>query len=81
MADGAQLAGRAVAAAVAPRLTVLAVAAVAGVRRFDDQIDQWLAAPREFLPGNRMAFAGIPDEADRRDLIAYLKVETGYAPD
>ena len=46
-----------------------------------EQLDQWLAAPREFLPGNRMAFAGIPDEADRRDLIAYLKVETGYAPE
>lgn len=46
-----------------------------------EPLDQWLAAPREFLPGNRMAFAGIPDAADRRDLIAYLKVETGYAPD
>ncbi|WP_296818716.1 cytochrome c family protein [Brevundimonas sp.] len=46
-----------------------------------EQLDQWLASPREFLPGNRMAFAGIPDETDRRDLIAYLKVETGYAPE
>jgi cytochrome c len=46
-----------------------------------EHLDGWLEAPREFLPGNRMAFAGVPDEADRRDLIAYLKVETGYAPE
>ncbi|MBN8552867.1 MAG: cytochrome c family protein [Caulobacterales bacterium] len=46
-----------------------------------EHLDGWLAAPREFLPGNRMAFAGVPDESDRRDLIAYLKVETGYAPE
>lgn len=46
-----------------------------------EQLNGWLTAPREFLPGNRMAFAGVPDEADRRDLIAYLKVETGYAPE
>ena len=46
-----------------------------------EHLDGWLAAPRDFLPGNRMAFAGVPDETDRRDLIAYLKVETGYAPD
>jgi len=46
-----------------------------------EHLDGWLAAPRDFLPGNRMAFAGVPDETDRRDLIAYLKVETGYAPE
>ena len=45
-----------------------------------EHLDGWLRAPREFLPGNRMAFAGVPDETDRRDLIAYLKVATGYAP-
>jgi cytochrome c len=27
-----------------------------------------------------MSFAGIPDPADRRDVIAFLKVETGYTP-
>lgn len=46
-----------------------------------ERLDQWLANPREFLPGNRMAFAGLRDETDRRDLIAYLKVETGYTPE
>lgn len=46
-----------------------------------ERLDGWLSGPRDFLPGNRMAFAGVPDETDRRDLIAYLKVETGYAPE
>ena len=46
-----------------------------------EHLDGWLAQPREYLPGNRMAFAGLPDETDRRDVIAYLKVETGYAPE
>jgi cytochrome c len=41
-----------------------------------DQLDHWLANPRTFLPGNRMAFVGIRDEAQRRDLIAYLMIET-----
>lgn len=45
-----------------------------------EKLDQWLSGPRTFLPGNKMSFAGIPDAEDRRDLIAYLKVETGYAP-
>lgn len=40
------------------------------------QLEQWLANPQTFLKGNRMSFAGIRKEEDRRDLIAYLKVET-----
>lgn len=35
-------------------------------------LDAWLAAPSQFLPGNRMAFAGIQRSADRNALIAYL---------
>lgn len=44
------------------------------------QLDQWLQSPRTFLPGNKMAFAGVATETDRRDVIAYLKVETGHRP-
>ncbi len=40
------------------------------------QLDHWLANPQTFLPGNRMAFAGVRDETQRRDVIAYLMVET-----
>lgn len=46
-----------------------------------EQLDQWLNDPRGFLPGNKMAFAGVRDETDRRDLIAWLKLETGYTPE
>jgi cytochrome c len=40
------------------------------------QLDHWLANPQTFLPGNRMAFAGVRDATQRRDLIAYLMVES-----
>lgn len=45
-----------------------------------EQLDEWLNNPRDFLPGNKMSFAGVRDEQDRRDLIAWLKIETGYGP-
>jgi cytochrome c len=35
-------------------------------------VDAWLAQPGRFLPGNRMMYAGLLDEQDRNDLIAYL---------
>lgn len=40
------------------------------------QLDHWLQNPQTFLPGNRMAFAGVRNETQRRDLIAYLMVES-----
>lgn len=45
-----------------------------------DRLDQWLQSPRQFLPGNKMSFPGVPDATDRRDLIAWLMVETAPAP-
>lgn len=45
-----------------------------------ERLDHWLENPRTFLKGTKMSFAGIPDAEDRRDVIAFLKVETGYAP-
>lgn len=45
-----------------------------------DHLDKWLADPRSFLPGTKMSFAGLKNPKDRIDLIAYLKVETGYKP-
>jgi cytochrome c len=41
-----------------------------------EHLDHWLQNPQTFLPGNRMAFAGVHDDTQRRDLIAYLMVET-----
>jgi len=44
-----------------------------------EKLDHWLENPRVFLRGNKMSFPGLPDATDRRDVIAFLKVETGYA--
>ena len=32
----------------------------------------WLLQPGRFMPGNRMAFAGVQDKGDRDDGIAFL---------
>jgi cytochrome c len=37
-------------------------------------LDKYVTDPQAFIPGNRMAFAGISDTAQRDDLIAYLSV-------
>jgi cytochrome c len=34
---------------------------------------KYLENPLAFMPGTKMAFAGLKDEQDRKDLIAYLK--------
>ena len=46
-----------------------------------DHLDHWLENPQTFLKGTKMSFAGIADPTDRRDVIAFLKVETGYRPE
>ncbi|NNC73342.1 MAG: cytochrome c family protein [Sphingomonadaceae bacterium] len=38
----------------------------------EDNLNAYLENPRGFMPGTTMAFAGIPNEQDRADLIAYL---------
>jgi cytochrome c len=42
----------------------------------EEKLNQWLIAPRTFLPGNKMAFAGLKKEQQRKDLIAYLRSAT-----
>jgi cytochrome c len=37
-----------------------------------EALDAWLAAPWRFVPGNRMAFPGLPDAAARDAVIAVL---------
>ena len=56
------------------------VVAAAGFAWDAEHLDKWLADPRGFMPGTKMTFAGLKDPKDRIDLIAYLKVETGYKP-
>jgi cytochrome c len=39
-------------------------------------LDRFLAEPLKVVPGTTMTYAGVPDENERADLIAYLKRET-----
>ena len=39
-------------------------------------LDKYITDPQAFIPGNRMAFAGMTDQSQRDDLIAYLAVAT-----
>ncbi len=42
----------------------------------DATLDKYLTKPRAFVPRTRMAFPGLGNEADRADVIAYLKQAT-----
>jgi cytochrome c len=46
----------------------------------DEHLDAFLADPRDYAPGNRMAFAGVRDPAQRADIIAYLRSITDDPP-
>ncbi len=41
-----------------------------------ETISAYMADPKGYIPKNRMAFPGLKKEADRADLIAYLKEAT-----
>jgi cytochrome c len=38
-----------------------------------ENLDQFLAAPKMFMPGTAMAFVGLPKPDERADMIAYLR--------
>ncbi|WP_332677076.1 c-type cytochrome [Brevundimonas sp.] len=63
-----------------PKFNYSAAVKNAGFSWDAEHLDHWLQNPRTFLQGTKMSFAGLPDATDRRDVIAYLKVETGYTP-
>jgi cytochrome c2 len=44
-----------------------------GVTWTPQTLDTFVADPQKAVPNNRMPFAGMPDAADRADLIAYLE--------
>jgi cytochrome c len=41
-----------------------------------DTLSKYLADPKSFIAGTTMIFAGVKDDASRRDLIAYLEQAT-----
>lgn len=40
----------------------------------DAELDAYIASPRTKVPGTRMIYAGMPDAAKRKRLIAWLKL-------
>jgi cytochrome c len=43
-------------------------------------LDRFLTSPLKMVPGTAMTYDGVPDAADRADLIAYLR-EAGNSPE
>jgi cytochrome c len=41
----------------------------------DATLDAWLKNPRAFAPGTKMSFAGLSDDAERANVIAYIKAQ------
>lgn len=48
-----------------------------GVTWTPEVLFEYLEAPRDFMPGTRMAFPGLKDAQDRADVIAYLETQGG----
>jgi cytochrome c len=51
-------------------------AAAKGLVWDEANLDKYLADPRGFMPGNKMAFVGLKKPEERADVIAYLKTFT-----
>ncbi|SMF20221.1 cytochrome c [Azospirillum oryzae] len=47
-----------------------------GITWDEAKLSEYLKDPKGTVPGNKMAFAGIKDDAKRADLIAYLASES-----
>lgn len=51
----------------------------AGLTWTDETLSAYLRNPRDYIPGGSMAFAGLRNDQQLADLIAYLRQATGAA--
>src|SRR5215468_6042038 len=47
-----------------------------GITWGEDTLFKYLEKPKDMVPGTKMAFPGLKEEKDRKDVIAYLKQAT-----
>jgi len=38
-----------------------------------EALNDWLSGPKDYIPGNKMSFAGLPKAEDRNNVITYLQ--------
>ena len=48
-----------------------------GITWDDETLTEYLMNPRDYIPGNRMAFAGLRNEEEIQNLLAYLHEAAG----
>jgi cytochrome c len=48
-----------------------------GVTWDEKTLDTYLVDPKKFIPGTKMLFAGVKNDADRKALIEYLEAQKG----
>ena len=47
-----------------------------GITWTSETLNEFIADPQKMVPGNRMAYSGLPTAADRAELISYLQNAT-----
>jgi len=57
----------------APGFTYSPAMANSGITWTPENIEKYLADPKAMVPGNKMAFPGLKNEQDRKNVIAYLE--------
>ena len=63
-------------AGTAPKFNYSTANKNSGIVWNEDTLFQYLENPQKFVPGTKMVFPGIKSEAERKNLIAYLKEAT-----
>lgn len=59
-------------AGAAPDYSYSKAMAASGLIWTEDTLKAYLENPRTHVPGTKMSYAGLADEQDRRDVVAYL---------